>query len=149
MEIIIKPILTEKMTVQGEKLNRYGFIVDVRANKLQIRNAVAIHQNAALCGAEYLGEGKAEVFAVFAAENVRDVNAVSLEIILHIVAELIVGYAGDEAALCAEPCKADSYICGRAADVFVEVAALGERLIHIGGVEVDGDPAYGDDVKGL
>ena len=31
---------TGKMTVQGEKLNRYGFIVDVRANKLQIRNAV-------------------------------------------------------------------------------------------------------------
>ena len=40
MEIIIKPILTEKMTAQGEKLNRYGFIVDGRANKLQIRNAV-------------------------------------------------------------------------------------------------------------
>ena len=40
MEIIIKPILTEKMTIQREKLNRYGFIVDVRANKLQIRNAV-------------------------------------------------------------------------------------------------------------
>ena len=40
MEIIIKPVLTEKMTIQGEKLNRYGFIVDVRANKLQIRNAV-------------------------------------------------------------------------------------------------------------
>ena len=35
MEIIIKPILTEKMTIQGEKLNRYGFIVDVRANKLR------------------------------------------------------------------------------------------------------------------
>lgn len=28
------------MTIQGEKLNRYGFIVDTRANKLQIRNAV-------------------------------------------------------------------------------------------------------------
>ena len=27
MEIIIKPILTEKMTIQGEKLNRYGFIM--------------------------------------------------------------------------------------------------------------------------
>ena len=40
MEVIIKPILTEKMTIQGEKLNRYGFIVDIRANKLQIRNAV-------------------------------------------------------------------------------------------------------------
>ena len=34
MDIIIKPVLTEKMTIQGEKLNRYGFIVDVRANKL-------------------------------------------------------------------------------------------------------------------
>lgn len=40
MNIIIKPILTEKMTVQGEKLNRYGFIVDPRANKLQIKDAV-------------------------------------------------------------------------------------------------------------
>ena len=40
MEALIKPILTEKMTVQGEKLNRYGFIVDRRANKLQVRAAV-------------------------------------------------------------------------------------------------------------
>ena len=40
MEILIKPILTEKMTVQGDKLNRYGFKVDPRANKLQIRAAV-------------------------------------------------------------------------------------------------------------
>ena len=40
METLIKPILTEKMTVQGEKLNRYGFIVDRRANKLQVRAAV-------------------------------------------------------------------------------------------------------------
>lgn len=40
MEILIKPILTEKMTAQGEKLNRYGFIVDPRANKYQIRAAV-------------------------------------------------------------------------------------------------------------
>ena len=40
MSILIKPIVTEKMTAQGEKLNRYGFIVDVKANKLQIKNAV-------------------------------------------------------------------------------------------------------------
>ena len=40
MGIIIKPIVTEKMTVQGEKLNRYGFIVDREANKLQINTAV-------------------------------------------------------------------------------------------------------------
>ena len=40
MGIIIKPIVTEKLTVQGEKLNRYGFIVDCEANKLQIKAAV-------------------------------------------------------------------------------------------------------------
>jgi len=40
MGILIKPIVTEKMTVQGEKLNRYGFIVDKEANKLQIKSAV-------------------------------------------------------------------------------------------------------------
>ncbi|MFP4060086.1 MAG: 50S ribosomal protein L23 [Bacteroidales bacterium] len=40
MEILIKPIVTEKMTEQGETLNRYGFIVDKRANKIQIKNAV-------------------------------------------------------------------------------------------------------------
>ena len=40
MGIIFKPIVTEKMTDQGEKLNRYGFIVDRKANKLQIKAAV-------------------------------------------------------------------------------------------------------------
>lgn len=40
MEIILKPIITEKMTDLGEKMNRYGFIVDKRANKLQIKKAV-------------------------------------------------------------------------------------------------------------
>lgn len=40
MIIIKKPIITEKMTAISEKLNRYGFIVDVRANKLQIKQAV-------------------------------------------------------------------------------------------------------------
>lgn len=40
MEILIKPIITEKMTAQGEKLNRYGFVVDRRANKLEIKAAV-------------------------------------------------------------------------------------------------------------
>ena len=40
MGILIKPIVTEKMTIQGEKLNRYGFIVDRQANKLEIKAAV-------------------------------------------------------------------------------------------------------------
>ena len=36
MNVILKPIITEKMTQMGEKLNRYGFKVDKRANKLEI-----------------------------------------------------------------------------------------------------------------
>ena len=40
MNIIIKPVITEKMTAQGEKLNRYGFIVHRKANKIQIKKAV-------------------------------------------------------------------------------------------------------------
>ena len=40
MEILIKPIVTEKLTAQGEKLNRYGFIVNREANKLEIKTAV-------------------------------------------------------------------------------------------------------------
>ncbi|HNW73866.1 MAG: 50S ribosomal protein L23 [Bacteroidales bacterium] len=40
MTVIMKPIITEKMTHLGEKLNRYGFLVDRRANKLQIKTAI-------------------------------------------------------------------------------------------------------------
>jgi len=40
MEILLKPIVTEKMTKQGDKFNRYGFVVAKSANKLQIRKAV-------------------------------------------------------------------------------------------------------------
>jgi len=40
MDILIKPIITEKMTEQGETMNRFGFIVDRDANKIQIKKAV-------------------------------------------------------------------------------------------------------------
>jgi large subunit ribosomal protein L23 len=40
MNILLKPIVTEKMTAQGDKLNRYGFVVAKTANKLQIKKAV-------------------------------------------------------------------------------------------------------------
>jgi large subunit ribosomal protein L23 len=40
MEILLKPLVTEKMTTQGEEIGRYGFIVANDANKLQIRNAI-------------------------------------------------------------------------------------------------------------
>ncbi|MBQ2375600.1 MAG: 50S ribosomal protein L23 [Bacteroidales bacterium] len=41
MNIIVKPIITEKMTKTTEKFpNRFGFIVDKRANKIEIKRAV-------------------------------------------------------------------------------------------------------------
>jgi large subunit ribosomal protein L23 len=39
-EIIFRPIVTEKLTALGEKLNRYGFIVENTANKIEIKMAV-------------------------------------------------------------------------------------------------------------
>ncbi len=39
-EILIRPLVTEKFTAMGEKLNRYGFEVAKGANKIQIRKAV-------------------------------------------------------------------------------------------------------------
>jgi large subunit ribosomal protein L23 len=40
MSIIIKPIITEKITKEGEIFNRFGFVVDKKANKVQIKKAV-------------------------------------------------------------------------------------------------------------
>jgi large subunit ribosomal protein L23 len=40
MNVIVKPVITEKMTAQGEKNNRYGFVVAKNANKVQIKTAV-------------------------------------------------------------------------------------------------------------
>lgn len=39
-EILLKPVVTEKMTEKGEEQGQYGFIVNKNANKLQIREAV-------------------------------------------------------------------------------------------------------------
>ena len=39
-EVIVRPILTEKMTNLKELNNQYAFQVDRRANKIEIKNAV-------------------------------------------------------------------------------------------------------------
>jgi large subunit ribosomal protein L23 len=39
-DVLIKPILTEKANAQQEKMRRYAFRVDRRANKLEIKKAV-------------------------------------------------------------------------------------------------------------
>lgn len=38
--LIIRPVITEKMTAAGEELNRYGFIVNPKANKVEIKKAI-------------------------------------------------------------------------------------------------------------
>jgi large subunit ribosomal protein L23 len=40
MSVLIKPIITEKMTADSELYNRYGFVVNPKANKLQIKDAI-------------------------------------------------------------------------------------------------------------
>jgi large subunit ribosomal protein L23 len=40
MNVILKPVVTEKMTNIREKYNRYAFVVDRRADKIQIKKAV-------------------------------------------------------------------------------------------------------------
>ena len=40
MSILIKPIITEKATMQSEVLNAYAFEVNTKANKVEIKKAV-------------------------------------------------------------------------------------------------------------
>jgi len=40
MNLIIKPIVTEKITQQTESLNRYAFVVSKSANKIDIKKSV-------------------------------------------------------------------------------------------------------------
>ena len=40
MSILIKPIITEKATMQSEVLNAYAFQVNTKANKVEIKKAV-------------------------------------------------------------------------------------------------------------
>ncbi|MBI3509091.1 MAG: 50S ribosomal protein L23 [Bacteroidetes bacterium] len=40
MSVLVKPIITEKLTANAEKTGRYGFVVQKKANKLDIKKAV-------------------------------------------------------------------------------------------------------------
>jgi large subunit ribosomal protein L23 len=61
MDILVKPIITEKMTAQAEKLNRYGFVVAKEANKLEIKAAVEKMYNVKVASVntqQYVGKVK-------------------------------------------------------------------------------------------
>ena len=44
MEILIKPVVSEKMTDQTEKLKRYGFVVNPAANKIEIKKEAKVRR---------------------------------------------------------------------------------------------------------
>jgi large subunit ribosomal protein L23 len=48
MSIIKKPVITEKMTDASEKYNRFAFVVDRKANKIEIKKAVEEMYNVAV-----------------------------------------------------------------------------------------------------
>ena len=54
MGIIIKPLVTEKMTAITDKLNRFGFVVRPDANKLEIKNVTVVDVNTV----KYAGKNK-------------------------------------------------------------------------------------------
>ncbi len=39
-QVIVKPLLTEKTSMQTETFNRYAFVVDLKSNKNQIKSAI-------------------------------------------------------------------------------------------------------------
>lgn len=45
MSIIVKPLVTEKMTSISEKSSRYGFIVSPKANKVEIKKEIEAMYN--------------------------------------------------------------------------------------------------------
>jgi large subunit ribosomal protein L23 len=44
-EILIKPLITEKMSADTERTNSYGFVVSLGANKIEIKKAIEKEYN--------------------------------------------------------------------------------------------------------
>lgn len=40
MEVLVKPLITEKMTDLAEKKGQYGFVVNRKANKVEVKAAI-------------------------------------------------------------------------------------------------------------
>ena len=61
MSVLIKPLITEKMTELSEKRNQYGFIVNRKANKIEIRKAIEGQYNVSVTSINtmiYAGKSK-------------------------------------------------------------------------------------------
>lgn len=61
MSVLIKPIITEKMTGLAEDLNQYGFLVARTANKVEIKKAIESKYGVSVTGVRtvnYNGKSK-------------------------------------------------------------------------------------------
>ena len=61
MDVLKRPVITEKTSAQGEDLNQYTFIVDKRAKKDQIKKAVEDFYGVKVAGVStmnYMGKSK-------------------------------------------------------------------------------------------
>lgn len=61
MSVLVKPLITEKMSELSEKRNQYGFIVNRKANKVEIRKAVESQYNVTVTSVNtmiYAGKNK-------------------------------------------------------------------------------------------
>ncbi len=54
MSIIIKPIITEKATKDSELFNRYSFVVDKKANKIEIKTAIESYYSVSIVSVKTL-----------------------------------------------------------------------------------------------
>ena len=60
-EILIKPLITEKMSADTERTNSYGFVVALGANKIEIKNAIEKEYNVTVMNVRTLRvDGKAK-----------------------------------------------------------------------------------------
>ena len=61
MSVLLKPLITEKMTELSEKRGQYGFVVNRDANKVEIRKAVEEQYNVTVTSVNtmmYAGKNK-------------------------------------------------------------------------------------------
>ncbi len=57
MSVLIKPIITEKITKDGEIFGRFGFVVDRKANKIEIKKAVEAAYGVTVVGVNTMNYG--------------------------------------------------------------------------------------------
>lgn len=73
-KILIKPMITEKATALTDKLGRYGFIVDRKANKIEIKNAVEKNYSVKVVGVNTITSGGGKEITKYTNKGVVTAN---------------------------------------------------------------------------